>query len=109
MRGIVCARTIRPPRLHQLLRVRRVGRPAAHASLVKHEEDGLRILAALAAQACQKPLNLVEVELGVLEVLVEHADVRAVDDCVKRAVACGPFDEAARVCACISGHAATWL
>ena len=75
----------------------RVRGPATNTTLVKHEQDRLGIRAAVAAQLGEHFLHLVEVEMRILEVLVKHADVSAVDDGVERAVPRRPLDEAVGV------------
>ena len=74
----------------------RVRWTAANTSRVEHQQHGLGIRAAVAAELSEHFLNLVEVEARVLEVLVEHAHVSAVDDGVERPVARRPLNEAAR-------------
>jgi acetate kinase len=89
------ARTVCSPVFHHLHGERRIRGPTAHAALVQHEQHWLCVLAALAAQVSHQLLHLVEVEFRVLEVLVEHADVGAVNDGVKRAVPFGPLHKPA--------------
>lgn len=94
---IACAhgRTVCPPALDQADSVVGVRGTAAHAALVQDQQHRLGIRATVAAKLGQHLLHLVEVEHRVLEVLVEHADVGAVDDGVKRPVLLRPLNEAA--------------
>jgi hypothetical protein len=69
--------------------------PASNATLVKNQQNRLGIRATVASKLSQHLLHLVKVEMRVLKVLVEHADICAVDDGVERPVPSGPLNEAA--------------
>jgi hypothetical protein len=97
------ARTIRFPGPYELDGVRRFGRTATDAAFVQHHQHRLRVRASLAPQVRQELFNLVEVEARVLEVLVEHTNVGAIHDGVKRTMLLRPLNEPGN-CACQLAH-----
>jgi hypothetical protein len=66
---------------------------ATDASFMQHYEHRLGVRDAFATQERHEFFNLLEVEARVLEALVEHTNVRAVDDGVERTMLLRPLNK----------------